>query len=75
MHWKEFNTSLDEIVTTSPERLRKKLYIEAEVAARIDGYRETVPLMRLSRILTHQKYSEIQLPRETDHLTPMPTKK
>ena len=51
MTWKEFNTSLDEIVTTSSERLRKKLFSEAEVAARIDGYRETVPLMRLSRIL------------------------
>ncbi|XP_048745050.2 uncharacterized protein LOC125658046 isoform X3 [Ostrea edulis] len=50
MNWKEFNTSLDEIVTTSSEKLRKKLYIEAEVAARIDGYRETVPLLRLSQI-------------------------
>nr|XP_022341506.1 uncharacterized protein LOC111135590 isoform X1 [Crassostrea virginica] len=50
MTWKEFNTSLDEIVTTSSERLRKKLFSEAEVAARIDGYRETVPLMRLSQI-------------------------
>lgn len=52
MTWKEFNTSLDEIVTTSSERLRKKLFKEAEVAARFDGYRDTVPLMRLSRILS-----------------------
>ncbi|XP_061177862.1 uncharacterized protein LOC133186647 isoform X1 [Saccostrea echinata] len=50
MAWKEFNTSLDEIVTTSSEKLRKKLYKEAEVAARIDGYRDTVPLMRLAQI-------------------------
>lgn len=50
MTWKEFNTSLDEIVTTSSERLRKKLFKEAEVAARFDGYRDTVPLMRLSQI-------------------------
>lgn len=59
MTWKEFNTSLDEIVTTSSERLRKKLFKEAEVAARFDGYRDTVPLMRLSRILsTNCPYDE-----------------
>ncbi|KAK3095494.1 hypothetical protein FSP39_015331 [Pinctada imbricata] len=49
--WKEFNTSLEEIVTTSSEKIRRKLYSEAETAARFEGYRETVPLMRLARIL------------------------
>jgi len=52
---KEYNEAIESILPLSSDKLRKKLYWEAEKAVRIDGLRDRVPVMRLSRIL-YSKY-------------------
>ena len=48
---KEFKDALESLLPLSNERVRRRLYMQAEKAVRWDGVIGAVPIMRLARIL------------------------
>ena len=42
---------MDSILPLTNDKLRKRLFLEAEKAVRMDGTENVVPIMRLARIL------------------------
>ena len=48
---KEHKDALDSILPLCNERVRRRLFVEAEKAVMMDGVLNAVPIMRLARIL------------------------
>ena len=48
---KEFKEAIDNILPMSNDKLRKRLFYEAEKMIRKEGITDIVPVMRLARIL------------------------
>ena len=48
---KEHKDALDNILPLCNERVRRRLFLEAEKAVMMDGVLNAVPIMRLARIL------------------------
>lgn len=55
---KEHKDALDSILPLCNERVRRRLFLEAEKAVMMDGVLNAVPIMRLARILCSDKLSE-----------------
>lgn len=55
---KEFMDAIDQFVPLSNEKLRKKLFWEAETAVRFDGLRDVVPISRLAQITAYLDLAE-----------------
>lgn len=51
MSEKEFKEAIDNILPLTNDKLRRRLYFEAEKMVRKEGIGNSVPVMRLSRIL------------------------